>query len=87
VAVTDVESSITWLLVSTSPSELITMPDPAARSLSYRSVVSMITTPGRTRAATPFALLPSGAAEAAGAGTMPLPDAPLPEEPLPEEPL
>jgi hypothetical protein len=33
VAVILVEFSMTWLLVSTSPSELITMPVPAAASL------------------------------------------------------
>src|SRR5271170_4655661 len=39
---------MTWLLVSTSPSALITMPVPAAASLSYWSVVLMITRPGLT---------------------------------------
>jgi hypothetical protein len=43
-----VESSMTWLLVSTSPSALITMPVPAAASLSYRGVVLMIARPGLT---------------------------------------
>ena len=81
VAVIAVESSMTWLLVSTSPLELITMPVPAARSLLYWSVVLMITTPGRTRAAMSCALLPSGAAEDGGAGTMPLPGRYPPPEP------
>src|ERR1700733_8131121 len=48
VAVMLVESSITWLLVSTRPSELITMPVPAACSLLYCSVVLMMTRPGST---------------------------------------
>src|SRR6516164_4339748 len=46
----DVEPSMTWLLVSTRPSWLITMPVPAACSLLYCSVVSMTTRPGRTLA-------------------------------------
>ena len=81
VTVTDVESSMTWLLVSTSPLGLITMPVPAACSLLYRRAVLMITTPGRTRAAMSCALLPIGAAEDGGAGTMPLPWAEPPEPP------
>jgi hypothetical protein len=48
VAVILVESSITWLLVSTSPSALITMPVPAAASLLYCRAVLMITRPGLT---------------------------------------
>src|SRR5579864_2941058 len=48
VALTAVEPSMTWLLVSTRPSERITMPVPAADSLLYCSVVSMITRPGWT---------------------------------------
>src|SRR5580658_2464421 len=47
-AVMLVESSITWLFVSTSPSELITMPVPAACSLLYWSVVLIRTRPGST---------------------------------------
>jgi hypothetical protein len=43
-----VEFSMTWLLVNTSPSELITMPVPAAASLLYFSVVLMTTRPGST---------------------------------------
>ena len=39
---------MTWLLVSTSPSALITMPVPAAASLLYCNAVSMITKPGLT---------------------------------------
>ena len=70
---------MTWLLVSTSPLELITMPVPAACSLLYRSAVLMITTPGRTRAAMSCAFLPSGAAGDAGTGTVPLPGEELPE--------
>ena len=46
VAVIEVEPSMTWLLVSTRPSELITMPVPAACSLLYCSVVLMMTRPG-----------------------------------------
>ncbi len=43
-----VESSMRWLLVSTSSSALITMSVPAAASLSYRGVVLMIAGPGLT---------------------------------------
>src|SRR5580700_1450559 len=39
---------MTWLLVSTTPSGLITMPVPAACSLLYCSVVLMRTRPGWT---------------------------------------
>ena len=39
---------MTWLLVSTSPSALITMPVPAAAPLSYRGVVLMVAGPGLT---------------------------------------
>src|SRR5271165_7070806 len=39
---------MTWLLVSTSPSALMTMPVPAAASLSYRGVVLMIARPSLT---------------------------------------
>src|SRR3984957_20881855 len=43
-----VELSMTWLLVSTRPSGLITMPVAAACSPSYCSVVLMMTRPGAT---------------------------------------
>src|SRR5580704_13668309 len=43
-----VELSMTWLLVSTRPSGLITMPVAAACSLRYCSVVLMMTRPGAT---------------------------------------
>ena len=39
---------MTWLLVSTRPPELITMPVAAACSLLYCSVVLMMTRPGAT---------------------------------------
>ena len=39
---------MTWLLVCTSLSGLITMPVPAAASLSYRGVVLVIARPGLT---------------------------------------
>src|ERR1700722_5339333 len=47
-AVIAVESSMTWLLVSTRPSELITMPVAAADSLLYCSAVLIRTRPGET---------------------------------------
>src|ERR1700730_18500604 len=47
-AVIEVEPSMTWLLVSTRPSGLITMPVAAACSLLYCSVVLMMTRPGAT---------------------------------------
>ena len=67
---------MTWLLVSTSPSALITMPVPAAASLSYCSVVLMITRPGSTLFTTccsPLPVPPLAAGLAAGVGTAPLP--------------
>src|ERR1700744_6313874 len=51
VPVTLVASSMTWLLVSTSPLEEITMPVPSAVSPLYFSVEVMSTTPGSTLAA------------------------------------
>jgi hypothetical protein len=45
VAVILVEPLMTWLLVSTSPSALITMPVPATASPAHCSVVLMITRP------------------------------------------
>ena len=47
-----VAPSITWLLVSTSPLEVSTMPVPAASSFSSFKVVLMSTRPGSTAAAT-----------------------------------
>src|ERR1700684_3748299 len=41
--------SITWLLVSTSPDEVTTMPVPAASALWYPRVETMSTRPGSTR--------------------------------------
>src|ERR1700710_2228863 len=46
-----VAPSITWLLVSTSPDGLITIPVPAPRALESPSWVSMSTTAGSTPAA------------------------------------
>src|SRR5215510_1298867 len=46
----DLEPAITWLLVSTRPSDVRTMPVPAAAPLS--SVVLMLTTDGMTESAT-----------------------------------
>ena len=68
VAVIDVEFWMTWLLVSTSPSGVSTKPVPAAASLSYWSIVSMMTTPGFTRATMSCWLLTIGGADPAGAG-------------------
>ena len=48
VAEIEVESSMTWLLVSTRPLELSTMPVAAAASLLYCSVVLISTRPGST---------------------------------------
>ena len=72
---------MTWLLVSTSPSALITMPVPAAASLSYRRLVLMITRPGLTLLAMAFSLPVSGADVGPGAGTAPLPGREAPEPP------
>ena len=80
-AVIAVESSMTWLLVSTSPSALITMPVPAAASLSYCSDVLMITRPGLTLVKMACSPPVSGADEEAGAGTAPLPGWAAPEPP------
>ena len=63
------ESSTTWLLVSTSPLALITMPVPAAASLSYRGVVLMIARPGFTLVTVACSPPDSWAAEEPGAGT------------------
>src|SRR5579859_5406537 len=60
---------MTWLLVSTSPLELITIPVPAASSLLYCSVVLMITTPGFTLVTMACSPPARGAAEPAGEGT------------------
>ena len=56
------------------------MPVPAAASLSYRSRVSIITTPGFTRAMMPSSVLATWAGRAAGNGTRPLlcPEVPEP---------
>ena len=59
--------SITWLLVSTSPPEEMTIPVPSAVSLLYLRFDMMSTRPGSTFFCTVFGL--SGPAEA------PLPDA------------
>src|ERR1700689_1953081 len=45
----DVAPSITWLLVSTSPDEVTTMPVPAASALWYPRVETISTRPGSTR--------------------------------------
>src|SRR5690242_12066978 len=68
VAVIVVEPLMTWLLVSTSPSALITMPVPAAASLAYCSVVLMITRPGLTLVTMACSPPLSGADRAPGAG-------------------
>ena len=73
-----VESSMTWLLVSTSPLELITIPVPAARSLLYCSVVLMITTPGFTLVTMACSPPATGAAGPAG-GTASPPGMEMPE--------
>ena len=76
VAVILVESSMTWLLVSTSPSGLITMPVPAPASPLYCIVVLMTTRPGSTLFTTCCSALPvppPAAGLAAGAGTALLP--------------
>lgn len=44
--------STTWWLVSTSPSDVSTIPVPAARAPSYPSTVLTFTSPGETFAAT-----------------------------------
>jgi hypothetical protein len=68
-----VEFSMTWLLVSTSPSGLITMPVPEPARLLYWSVLLTITRPGSTLFMIACWLaLPVGApllGEAAGLGT------------------
>src|SRR6516165_4233315 len=48
VALIDVAPSITWLLVSTSPDEVTTMPVPAASAFWSPSVDTMSTRPGST---------------------------------------
>src|SRR5215469_1513971 len=73
---------MTWLLVSTSPSALSTIPVPAAASLLYWSAVLTITRPGLTFAARACSPLGSGGAEAAGAGTAPLPGRETPPDGL-----
>ena len=73
---------MTWLLVSTSPSALITMPVPAAASLLYCRAVLMITRPGLTLVTMACSPPASGAA-GAGAGTAPLPGSEMPELPDP----
>jgi hypothetical protein len=73
---------MTWLLVSTSRSALITMPVPAA-SLSYRGVVLMIARPGLTLVTMACSPPDSWAAEEPGAGTAPLPGREMPESPDP----
>src|SRR6516165_1510439 len=60
---------MTWLLVSTRPSGLITMPVPAACSLLYCSVVSMITRPGRTLFTIACSLEPAPEPPRLGVGT------------------
>jgi hypothetical protein len=64
---------MTWLLVSISPSALITVPVLAAASLSYRGVVLMIAGPGLTLVTMACSPPDSWAAEEPGAGTAPLP--------------
>src|SRR3984885_10009115 len=49
VTLIDVAPSITWLLVSTSPDEVTTMPVPAASALWYPGLETMSTRPGSTR--------------------------------------
>jgi hypothetical protein len=81
VAVILVEPLMTWLLVSTSPSALITMPVPAAASSAYCSVVLMITRPGLTLVTMACSPPVGGADRAPGAGTAPLPGREMPEPP------
>ena len=61
-----VAPAITWLLVSTSPDEVITIPVPAAAPLV--SVVLMSTTPGSTFAAIAATSIPPRPTGAANAG-------------------
>src|ERR1700733_12307494 len=49
VTLIDVAPSITWLLVSTSPDEVTTMPVPAASALWYPRFETISTRPGSTR--------------------------------------
>ena len=82
-AVILVEFSMTWLLVSTSPPALITMPVPAAASLLYCSAVLMITRPGLTLVTMACSPPVSGPDAEPGAGTAPLPGREMPEPPDP----
>ena len=74
---------MTWLLASTSPPALITMPVPAAASLSYRGVALVIARPGLTLVTMACSPPDSWAAEEPGAGTAPLPGREMPEPPDP----
>ena len=78
-----VEPSMTWLLVSTSPAALTTMPVPAAASLLYCSAVLMITRPGLTLVTVACSPPVSGPDAEPGAGTAPLPGSATPEPPDP----
>ena len=64
--------SMTWLLVSTRPPALSTMPVPAACSLLYCSVVLMMTRLGSTffRTAASLALVPGGVLGMIGTGLL-----------------
>ena len=72
VALILVESSMTWLLVSTRPPEVITMPVPAASSPLYCSAVLMITRPGSTLLTTPGASVLGAGARLLGCGIAPV---------------